>query len=54
MLSVKSCLKLRLATCLENLAMSGNLTAVSVSEMSGSLLKVREVSWKQSCQGKVA
>jgi len=46
MLSGKSCLKLRLTTCLENLAVSGNLTAVSVSEMSGSLLKVREVSWK--------
>jgi len=35
-------------TCLENLEMSGNLTAVS--EMSGILLKIRE----KSCQGKVA
>jgi len=32
--------------------MSGNLTAVR--EMSGILLKVREVSGKKSCQGKVA
>jgi len=38
--------------CLENLAMSGNLTAVI--EMSGILLKVREMSGKKSCQGKVA
>jgi len=42
----------RLTTCLENLEMSENLTAVS--EMSGILLKVREVSEKKSCQGKVA
>jgi len=34
-------------TCLENLEMSGNLTAVR--EMSRILLKVREVSGKKSC-----
>jgi len=39
---------LRLTTCLENLEMSGNLTAVR--EMSGILLNVRE----KSCYGKVA
>jgi len=42
----------RLTTCLENLEMSGNLTAVS--DMSGILLKIRDVSGKKSCQGKVA
>jgi len=42
----------RVTTCLENLEISGNLTAVR--EMSGILLKVREVSGKKSCQGKVA
>jgi len=42
----------RVTTCLENLEMSGNLTAVS--EMSGILLKIREMSGKKSCQGKVA
>ena len=42
----------RLTTCLENLETSGNLTAVS--EMSGILLKVGEVSGKKSCQGKMA
>ena len=42
----------RVTTCLENLEMSGNLTAVT--EMSGILLKVREVSGEKSCQGKVA
>jgi len=42
----------RVTTCLENLEMSENLTAVS--EMSGILLKVREVSGKKSYQGKVA
>jgi len=36
----------RVTTCLENLEMSGHLTAVR--EMSGILLKVREVSGK-SC-----
>jgi len=40
------------STCLENLEMSGNLTAVT--EMSGILLKIRELSGKKSCQGKVA
>jgi len=35
---------LRVTTCLENLEMSENLTAVS--EMSGILLKVREMSGK--------
>jgi len=39
-------------TCLENLEMSGNLTAVR--EMSGILLKIRELSGKKTCQGKVA
>ena len=42
----------RLTTCLENLEMSGNLTAVT--EMSGILLKIREMSGKKSCWGKVA
>jgi len=42
----------RVTTCLENLDMSGNLTAVR--EMSGILLQMREMSWKKSCQGKVA
>jgi len=42
----------RVTTCLENLEMSGNLTAAS--EMSGILLKISELSGKKSCQGKVA
>ena len=46
------CAKDRVTTCMENLEMSGNLTAVR--EMSGILLKVGEVSGKKSCQGKVA
>jgi len=37
----------RVATCLENLEMSGNVTAVR--EMSRILLKVRELSGKKSC-----
>jgi len=37
-------------TCLENLEMSGNLTAVR--EMSGILLKIREVSEKKILSGK--
>jgi len=40
----------RVTTCLENLEMSGNLTAVT--EMSGILLKIREMlelSGKKSC-----
>ena len=37
---------IRVTTCLENLEMSGNLTAVR--EMSGILLKIRELSGK-SC-----
>ena len=41
----------RVTTCLENLEMSGNLTAVR--EMSGILLKIREMSGKKSCQAKV-
>jgi len=41
----------RVTTCLENLEMSGNLTAFR--EMSGILLKVREVSGKKFCQEKV-
>ena len=43
----------RVTTCLENLELSGNLTAVR-REMSGILLKVRELSGKKSCHGKVA
>ena len=46
------CAKDRVTTCMENLEMSGILTAVS--EMSGILLKVKDVSGKKSCQGKVA
>jgi len=42
----------RVTTCLENLEMSGNLTAVR--EMSGILQKIREMSGKKSRQGKVA
>ena len=42
----------RVTTCLESLQMSGNLTAVS--EMSGIVLKVREVLGKKSCQRKSA
>jgi len=43
---------IRVTTCLENLEMSENLTAVR--EMSEILQKVREVSGKKFCQGKVA
>jgi len=42
----------RVTTCLENLDMSWNLTAVR--EMSGILLKVGEMLGKISWQGKVA
>ena len=42
----------RVTTCLENLEISGNLTAVG--EMSAILVKVRKVSGKKSCRGKVA
>jgi len=42
----------RVTTCLENLEMSGNLTAVR--EMSGIFLKIMELSGKKSCQGKGA
>ena len=42
----------RVTTCLENLEMSDNLTAVW--GMSGILLKIRELSGQKSCQGKVA
>ena len=42
----------RVTTCVENLEMSGNLTAVR--EMSGILPKIREVSGEKSCHGKVA
>jgi len=42
----------RVTTCKENLEMSINLTAVR--EMSGILLKIRAMSGKKSCQGKVA
>jgi len=41
--------KFRLTTSLENLEMSGNLTAVR--EMSGILMKIREMSG--NCQGKI-
>ena len=41
--------KFRVTTCLENLEMSGNLTAVR--EMSGILLKIREMSG--NCQRKI-
>ena len=41
-----------MTTSLENLEMSGNMTAVT--EMSGILLKVREMSGKKRRQGKVA
>ena len=44
--------KYRVTTCLEVLEMSENLTAVR--EMSRILPKVRDVSGKKSCQGKVA
>jgi len=40
----------RMTTCLENLEMSGNLTAVR--DMSGILLKVREVSGENILSGK--
>ena len=42
----------RVITSLENLEMSGKMTAVS--EMSGILLKVMVMSGEKSCQGKVA
>jgi len=42
----------RVTTCMENLEVSGNLTAVR--EMSGILLKVREVSGEKCRKGKVA
>jgi len=42
----------RVTTCVENLEILGNLTAVG--EMSRFLLKIREMSGKKSCQGKVA
>ena len=41
----------RVTACLENLKMSGNLTAVR--EMSGILLKITEMSGKKSCQEKL-
>ena len=40
-----------MTSCLENLEMSGNLTAVR--EMSRILLKVREVSGRKSCREKL-
>jgi len=45
-LAVRDTVVIRVTTCLENLEMSGNLTAVR--EMSGILLKVTEMSGK-SC-----
>jgi len=50
--STLSAINYRVTTCLENLEMSGNLTAVR--EMSGILLKVREMSGKKYCQEKFA
>jgi len=44
--------KFQYADCLENLEMLENLTAVR--EMSGILLKVRELAGNKSCQEKVA
>jgi len=44
--------KCRVTTCLENLEMSGNLTAVR--EMSGTLLKLREVSGKNLVREKLS
>jgi len=41
----------RVTTCLENLEMSGNLTAVT--EMSGILLKIRELSRKNLAREKL-
>ena len=38
-------------TCLENVEMSGNLTAVG--EMSGILVKIRELSWKNLVREKL-
>ena len=43
--------KLRITTCMENLEMSGNLTAVR--EMSGILLKVWELSGKNLVREKL-
>jgi len=45
----------RVTTCLENLEMSGHLTAVReyFTENNGNVI-VRELSGKQSCHGKVA
>ena len=51
MFTWKMDVKCTVTTCLENLEMSENLTAVR--EMSGILLKVREMSGKKSCQGKL-
>jgi len=48
----RSSRKVRVTTCMENMEMSGNLTAMR--EMSGILLKVREMSGTKTCQGKVA
>jgi len=48
----RNSLESRVTTCLENLEMAGNLTAVR--EMSGILLKIREMLGKKSCQEKVA
>ena len=43
---------IRVTTCLENLEMSANLTAVR--EMSAILLKFMNCQRKKSCQGKIA
>ena len=51
MLAQLSLLICRVTTCLENVEMSGNLTAVR--EMPGILLKIREMSG-ESCKVKVA
>ena len=42
---------IKVTTCLENLEMSGNLTAVR--EMSGNLLKIREMSGKNLVREKL-
>jgi len=44
--------KYRVTTCLENLEMSGNLTAVR--EMSGILLKIGEITEEKILSGKIA
>jgi len=47
---MSACISCRVTTCLENLEMSGNLT---VREMSGNLLKIREMSGKNLVREKL-